>query len=157
MAMFGRQKESGAPSDTRINTVIGEGTLMTGTLRVEGSLLVNGEFEGTLTATESAIIGKTGSVRAGISAREILVAGKVRGKVLAKERVELQTGARLEGDVIAKSFMIEEGVFFQGNCSMGEEVSLEESKSIGSGKSGGAGTHGDPTSGQPGLGLLGQR
>ncbi|MDZ4803307.1 MAG: polymer-forming cytoskeletal protein [Candidatus Eisenbacteria bacterium] len=157
MAMFGRQKDSGAPSDTRINTVIGEGTLMTGTLRVEGSLLVNGEFEGTLTATESAIIGKTGSVRAGISAREILVAGKVRGKVLAKERVELQTGARLEGDVIAKSFMIEEGVFFQGNCSMGEEVSLEESKPIGSSKSGGAGTHGDTASGQPGLGLLGQR
>ncbi|TPW16118.1 MAG: hypothetical protein FD129_775 [bacterium] len=52
MAMFGRQKETGAPSDTRINTVIGEGTLMTGTLRVEGSLLVNGEFEGTLTAGE---------------------------------------------------------------------------------------------------------
>ena len=157
MAMFGRQKETGAPSDTRINTVIGEGTLMTGTLRVEGSLLVNGEFEGTLTATESAIIGKTGSVRAGIHAREILVAGKVRGKVVAKDRVELQTGARLEGDVLAKSFMIEEGVFFQGNCSMGDDVNLEEATPINATKVGGIGTNGEGATAQPGLGLLGQR
>ena len=157
MAMFGRQKDGGAPSDTKINTVIGEGTLMTGTLRVEGSLLVNGEFEGTLTATESAIIGKTGSVRAGINAREILVAGKVRGKIVAKDRVELQTGARLEGDVLAKSFMIEEGVFFQGNCSMGDDIGLEESTPIGSAKSSGLGPQGESNTGQSGLGLLGQR
>ena len=64
--MFGSKKEGGAPADTRINTVIGEGTHLSGTLRVEGSLLVNGDFEGTITASESAIIGKSGSVRAGI-------------------------------------------------------------------------------------------
>ena len=157
MAMFGGKKEGGAPSDTRINTVIGEGTLMTGTLRVEGSLLVNGEFEGTISATESAIIGKTGSVRAGINAREILVAGKVRGKIVAKDRVELQTGARLEGDVLAKSFMIEEGVFFQGNCSMGDDAAHEEATPISSAKPAGVGPQGESTSGQPGLGLLGQR
>jgi cytoskeletal protein CcmA (bactofilin family) len=152
MAMFGSsKKEGGAPPDTRINTVIGEGTTLTGTLRVEGSVLVHGEFEGTLTATESAIVGKTGSVRAGINARDILVAGKVRGKIVAKDRVELQTGARLEGDVLAKSFMIEEGVFFQGNCSMGEDVAADEPSPASSTASS------DPASSQRGLGLLGQR
>jgi len=153
--MFGSaKKESGAPADTRINTVIGEGTSLTGTLRVEGSILVHGEFEGTLTATESAIVGKTGNVRAGINARDILVAGKVRGKLVAKDRVELQTGARLEGDVLAKSFMIEEGVFFQGNCSMGDEVVLEEAPS---GHGSGGPSASDPATTQRGLGLLGQR
>lgn len=153
--MFGSaKKDGGAPADTRINTVIGEGTSLTGTLRVEGSILVHGEFEGTLTATESAIVGKTGNVRAGITARDILVAGKVRGKLVAKDRVELQTGARLEGDVLAKSFMIEEGVFFQGNCSMGDDVVIEEASSAhGSGGSAAA----DPATTQRGLGLLGQR
>lgn len=155
MAMFGSaKKEGGAPADTRINTVVGEGTTMTGTLRVEGSVLVHGDFEGTLTATESAIIGKTGSVRAGISARDVLVAGKVRGKIVAKDRVELQTGARLEGDVLAKSFMIEEGVFFQGNCSMGEDVAVED---VPSNMSTGNSAPADPATTQRGLGLLGQR
>jgi cytoskeletal protein CcmA (bactofilin family) len=155
MAMFGSaKKEGGAPADTRINTVIGEGSTMTGTLRVEGSVLVHGDFEGTLTATESAIVGKTGSVRAGINARDILVAGKVRGKLVAKDRVELQTGARLEGDVLAKSFMIEEGVFFQGNCSMGDDA-VDEASPAKLGSGGVAAT--DPATTQRGLGLLGQR
>lgn len=126
MAMFGRNgKESSLP-ETRINTVIGEGTLFTGTLRVEGSIIVHGEFEGTLTASESVIVGKSGSVRAGISARDATVAGKIKGKIVAKDRVELQTGARLEGDVFAKSFMIEEGVYFQGNCSMGDDLAHDD-------------------------------
>ena len=143
MAMFSKTKEGGS-AETRINTVIGEGTVFNGTLRVDGSVLINGEFEGTLTASDAVVVGKTGSVRAGLNVREATVAGKVKGKIVAKDRVELQTGARLEGDVFAKSFMIEEGVFFQGNCSMGDESS--EEPMIASG----------PKS-PPDLGLLGQR
>ena len=121
MAMFNKSKDGGAAGDTRINTVIGEGTAFSGTMKIEGSILINGEFEGTLTASETLVVGKTGNVRAGLNVREATVSGKVKGKIVARDRVELQTGARLEGDVFAKSFMIEEGVFFQGNCSMGEE------------------------------------
>lgn len=143
MAMFGRTKDA-VPADTRINSVIGEGTTFSGTLRVDGSIVIHGEFEGTLTATESVIVGKTGNVRAGLSARDALVAGKVKGKICAREKVELQTGAHLDGDVLAKSFMIEEGVYFHGNCSMGDEAADESSL---------ASTPKSP----PDLGLLGQR
>jgi cytoskeletal protein CcmA (bactofilin family) len=143
MAMFGKVKD-GAPPDLHVNTVIGEGTSFTGTLRVDGSILIQGEFEGTLTASESVIVGKTGNLRAGLNVRDAAVAGKVKGKIVAREKVELQTGAHLEGDVFAKSFMIEEGVYFHGNCSMGEE---------GSDDVGLASTLKSP----PDLGLLGQR
>jgi cytoskeletal protein CcmA (bactofilin family) len=154
MAMFGKTKDSSA-AETKINTVIGEGTSLAGTIKVEGSILVHGDFEGTLTASESVIVGKTGHVRAGINSRETIVAGRVRGKIVARDRVELQTGARLEGDVLAKSFMIEEGVFFQGNCSMGDDALGEE---LGPTQSTGtAGATGASRSGPPDLGLLGQR
>lgn len=155
MAMFGKSKDVGGGTETKINTVIGEGTIFAGTIKVEGSILVHGEFEGTLTASESVIVGKTGNVRAGISSRETIVAGRVRGKVVAKDRVELQTGARLEGDVLAKSFMIEEGVFFQGNCSMGEDAHAEEMGPVQS--TGTAGANGGSRSGQPDLGILERR
>lgn len=151
MAMFGKSKESNT-AETKINTVIGEGTFLAGTLRVEGSVLVHGDFEGTLSASESVIVGKTGNVRAGVSSRETIVAGRVRGKIVAKDRVELQTGARLEGDVLAKSFMIEEGVFFQGNCSMGDDALADEPLSSQS-----TGTSGGARPGQPDLGLLEKR
>jgi cytoskeletal protein CcmA (bactofilin family) len=144
MAMFNKSRD-GAPADNKINTVIGEGTSFNGALKVEGSIIVNGEFEGTISASETLIVGKNGSIRGGLNVRDAMVSGKVKGKIVAKDRVELQTGARLEGDVYARSFMIEEGVFFQGNCSMGEEA-LEEPQILSS----------KPKS-PPDLGLLGQR
>ena len=144
MAMFNKTKDE-TGTEARVNTVIGEGTRIQGTLTVQGSVVVHGEVEGSLNATESIIVGKTGNLKAGLSARDALVSGKVKGKIVAKERVELQTGARLEGDVFAKSFMIEEGVFFQGNCSMGEEPVEATDDAAASPKS------------PPDLGLLGRR
>jgi cytoskeletal protein CcmA (bactofilin family) len=41
--------------------------------------------------------------------------------VWAKGKVVLQRGARLEGDVSAATFKIEDGAFFQGNCAMGTD------------------------------------
>lgn len=143
MAMFGKVKE-GAPPDTQVNSVIGEGTSFTGTLRVDGSIVIQGEFEGSLQASESVIVSKTGTVRANLSVRDAVVSGKIKGKIVAREKVALQTGAHLEGDVFAKSFMIDEGVYFHGNCSMGEEgaedVGLAPGPKV-----------------PPDLGLLGQR
>ncbi len=144
MAMFGKSREEGT-DETRVNTVIGEGTRVQGTLNIQGSIVVHGEIDGTLTATESIIVGKTGNLKAGLNAREAIVSGKVKGKIVARERVELQTGARLEGDVFAKSFMIEEGVFFQGNCSMGDDAAENATDSSAAPKS------------PPDLGLLGRR
>jgi len=145
MAMFNKSREESSGTETRVNTVIGEGTKLSGTVNVQGSVVVHGEVDGSLSASESIIVGKTGNLKAGLNAKDVIVSGKVKGKIVARERVELQTGARLEGDVFAKSFMIEEGVFFQGNCSMGEEPAQEsEDKDV------------SPKS-PPDLGLLGRR
>ena len=56
-----------------------------------------------------------------ISANSVIVAGRVKGRIWAKEKVVLQRGSRLEGDVHATVFKIEDGAFFQGNCAMGDE------------------------------------
>jgi cytoskeletal protein CcmA (bactofilin family) len=59
-------------------------------------------------------------VKADLDVGSANIAGRVEGRVYAKERVELQTASHLKGDVHAKSFVIQDGCFFQGNCSMGE-------------------------------------
>lgn len=146
--MFGnkeKQEPTSTPrsgGDRRVNTVLGERSTFTGTLRVEGSLVINGTFEGTLTCTENLVVGKTGKVKADIDVQAVTVAGRVEGRIFAKERVDLQTGSHLLGDVHAQSFMIQDGVFFQGNCSMGDS------------KKGGAAT--PATADKPDLGILKQ-
>lgn len=106
--------------DRKEKTVLAEGTSFNGILKVQGSVTLNGDFEGTITCTGSVAIGKAGKVKAEIEAHDAVVAGHLQGKIFAQDRVELQGGSHFVGDVHAKSFMIQDGVFFQGNCTMGE-------------------------------------
>jgi cytoskeletal protein CcmA (bactofilin family) len=82
---------------------------------------IDGEFDGSISASETIVVGRTGSARAELEAREILVAGQVRGKLTAAERVELQEGAQVEGEIHSQSFMIADGVVFNGTCNMLED------------------------------------
>ena len=51
---------------------------------------------------------------ANISAREIVVLGKVRGNVSATDRVDIRAEGSLSGDVAAARISIEDGAFFKG-------------------------------------------
>jgi cytoskeletal protein CcmA (bactofilin family) len=104
----------------RLQTVIGDGTRINGELRVDGELRIDGEVEGTICGTGLVVVGKTGVVKADLEAGSAEIAGRVLGKIFARERVVLLGGSRLEGDVQSQSFKIEDGAFFQGNCIMGE-------------------------------------
>lgn len=121
MAIFKKEEGAVSAAVTGVNSILGDGSSFKGNIRVDGSLRVDGEFEGNLTVTESLIVGKTGNVKAEVEVGEAVVAGHVTGSIRASERVELQTGSRMEGDVFTQSFMIEDGVFFRGSCHMGKE------------------------------------
>ena len=59
-------------------------------------------------------VGRNGQVAANISAREIVVLGKVRGNVAATDRVDIRAEGSLSGDVAASRISIEDGAFFKG-------------------------------------------
>jgi cytoskeletal protein CcmA (bactofilin family) len=107
------------PSPEKSTTIIGSGTHFNGVLRVNGSLRVDGEVEGQIQVTECLTVGSTGVLKAELAAETAIIAGRIKGRVWAKGKVVLQRGARLEGDVSAATFKIEDGAFFQGNCTMG--------------------------------------
>lgn len=101
-----------------LNSLLGAGVDCEGTARVEGTLRLDGTFRGTLEVGETLIIGATGSFAGTACGRQVLIAGSFKGDVLGTELVELQKGARLDGHVLTRSFVIEPGVWFQGNCKM---------------------------------------
>ena len=116
--VFKNQKREGG--DRPADTVVGSGTSVEGTLKVEGNLLLDGKLDGTLTVNGRLEVGAGAEIRADVDAVEARVAGKIRGNLKARESVELLQGSRLEGDVFTRCFRIEDGAFFQGNCHMGE-------------------------------------
>jgi len=59
-------------------------------------------------------IGRNGQVGANITAREVVVLGKVRGNISASDRVDIRAEGSLHGDVAAARISIEDGAFFKG-------------------------------------------
>ncbi len=124
--MFRRESKAVVEEKALADTVVSAGAKFEGTLNVEGSLHFDGRLEGSLVVSGPLMIGKSAHLTAEVRAHEARIAGHVKGNVRARESVELLAGSRLEGDVYARAFRIEDGAVFQGNCFMGETWSGRE-------------------------------
>lgn len=111
-----KEREAG-----KVNSIIGPGTRFKGECDVEGTIRIDGEYEGKLKVSKVVIIGKSGIVKGDVKSAEVIVGGKVIGTINGETRVELQAGAHIEGDIQTKSLIVDEGVFFHGECKMKEE------------------------------------
>ncbi len=67
-------------------------------------------------------IGPNAEVAADLSARDVLVLGKVQGNVVATGRVELRSGCHLEGDIRALRLAIEDNAVFHGKVDLTQSV-----------------------------------
>lgn len=95
-------------------SVIGETMRIQGTLTSNEEILVNGELSGQLHMNHRLTIGAKGKVEAGVQAKEVIIAGSVKGNVDAAERITLRAGANLVGDVKTAGIVIEDGAYFKG-------------------------------------------
>ena len=114
--MFGKQEE--LSSQARSQSLIQEGVTVKGDIRAEGDIRLEGVVEGSVVTKARVIIGSTGKIRANIDAAEVVVMGRLNGKIVGNRRIELRKGAHVEGDIATQSLVIEEGVFFQGLAQM---------------------------------------
>jgi len=115
-----RDREAG-----KINSIVGPGTKFTGDCNVQGAIRIDGEYEGKMKISKVVVVGKSGVVKGNINSMEVIVGGKVLGTIIGQNRVELQAGAHIEGDIRTKSLIVDEGVFFHGECRMKDEKGSE--------------------------------
>ncbi|MBK9001768.1 MAG: polymer-forming cytoskeletal protein [Myxococcales bacterium] len=99
-------------------TVIGEGLTIEGELTGDDEVVVHGTVRGTLTTTDAVSVGSAGVVEADLTASSVTIAGQVTGNVAAQERVDIQAGGRLVGDVKSARFTIADGASFKGSVDM---------------------------------------
>ena len=105
-------------TDGAMNTIIGKDTVFNGTLDVKGGLRVDGTAKGKIICSDAVTIGATGVVEAEIEGSTVIIAGRMIGNVSATEKVELQAKCEMDGDIRAKSLVIEQGAMFSGACNM---------------------------------------
>jgi len=104
-----------------IDTILGPGANFEGDLEANSGVRIDGRFKGNMKLKGLLIIGKTGSVEGEIHARNAVIGGSLEGKIKIDERIEFQTGARFSGELSCKGIKIEDGVKFDGSCSMTKE------------------------------------
>lgn len=120
----------------RQTTVIGPDTTIKGEMNFESSAQILGKFEGTITSNGDLQIANGATCKAAVKANRITVDGAIEGDVLGRERVKLNAGATVKGDVVAAKLAMEEGATFVGHCSVGADaVKNADSRSGGSGAS----------------------
>lgn len=105
-----------------INSIIGEGAEFTGEFKLSGLIRIDGTFKGLIITDGKVLVGKSGVVDTDIRAKVVVAGGEVRGNIYATERVTLLSTCNLTGDIVTPRLIIEEGVVFQGNCTINPKV-----------------------------------
>ncbi|HSV97216.1 MAG: polymer-forming cytoskeletal protein [Spirochaetales bacterium] len=104
------------------SNLIGENSYFTGRFLINGSLRVDGRFEGKYLQADQLYIGPTGKVKTNINAVSVIVEGLIIGNINASNRVLLMPTAKIYGDIKTPELIIQNGVILEGRCNISNDL-----------------------------------
>lgn len=112
-----------------INAFLGKDTEFEGKLSFNGAVRIDGRFKGEIFTQGTLIVGESAIIESEIHVSHIIISGEIRGNIRADNRIEIHSPGKVFGNIQAPVVVIDEGVIFEGNCSM-EDVNDLESKKL---------------------------
>jgi cytoskeletal protein CcmA (bactofilin family) len=101
---------------------ISQGIRIKGEVTGSEDLFVDGLVDGKLNLTNGSLtIGPNGHVKADVTAREVIVRGRVEGKVSGRDKVQLWSTGQVNGEVQTDRLMIEDGAMLRGRVEAGKQ------------------------------------
>jgi len=95
-------------------SIIGEDIEVVGSIKCASDIQIDGKLNGDLSCNGSASIGNKATVKGNITVESVTIMGHVTGNITARDRIELKSTTRLNGDIRAKRLTVEDGVTFIG-------------------------------------------
>jgi cytoskeletal protein CcmA (bactofilin family) len=132
-----------APSSAPVNTynpvkpatspldqaTIGRSLVIKGEVTGSEALFIDGRVEGTISFPDNRVtIGRNGNVAANITAKEVVIMGKVQGNVQCADRLDIRSEGVLSGDVITHRISVEEGAILKGGVEVRNPEKKDEKK-----------------------------
>lgn len=109
------------PISPRAAACISQGIRIKGEVTGSEDLFVDGTVDGKLSLTNGSLtIGPNGSVKADVSAREVIVRGKIEGNVTGRDKVQLWSTGQVTGEVRTDRLAIEDGALLRGRVEAGK-------------------------------------
>jgi cytoskeletal protein CcmA (bactofilin family) len=120
--MFNKEKtsltvEKGAPNSA---TLISFGTTVTGDVKSESDLRIDGTIQGNISSSAKIIIGPSGVVEGNITGTQADISGKVTGNISVSELLQLRAQCNVEGNLSATKLQVDPSAVFNGKCQMGQ-------------------------------------
>ena len=104
-------------------TLISKSVAIKGEISCDEDLYVEGEVEGTIDPKGYRLtIGPNGRVKANITARAVVVQGRLEGNIQASDRVDLKQSATVVGNIVTQRISIDEGVTLKGSVNVQQEL-----------------------------------
>ena len=113
--MFSGGKKE-ASSKIEFDVIMGSNTKINGNIDSEGSIRIDGNLNGDITASGDVIIGPNAEINGNINSNNIDISGLVNGNINALNTLKIYESGRLNGDFECSNFHISDGGFFSGNC-----------------------------------------
>ena len=98
------------------NSIIGEGSYFKGEFTLQGTLRVDGCYEGEKLEVDNIIIGQTGKIKSNVKSVSAVIEGIVIGNIEASSRVMLMPTSRVLGEIRTPELIIQNGVVLEGLC-----------------------------------------
>jgi len=118
-----RDAPAALPVSSRAAACISQGIRIKGEITGSEDLFVDGPIEGKINlANGSLTVGPNGTVKADVVAREVIVRGRVEGKILGRERVQLWSTGQVIGEVQTQRLAIEDGAVLRGKVETGKPI-----------------------------------
>jgi cytoskeletal protein CcmA (bactofilin family) len=109
-------------NETDNNTInlISNGTDITGDIKSNGDIRIDGTLKGNLNTKGKVVIGPTGKVSGEIFCKNSEVSGIIEGKINVGQLLNLKASSKILGDIATVKLSIEPGALFTGYCKMSE-------------------------------------
>ena len=104
---------------TTIN-LISNGTDITGDIKSNGDIRIDGTLTGNLATKGKVVIGPTGKIKGEVICKNSEVSGVIEGKISVGQLLNLKASSKILGDIVTSKLAIEPGARFTGNCNMSD-------------------------------------
>lgn len=101
----------------KLESMIGQNTIFKGDIDTKGTIRIDGNINGNVKA-DWVILGEKAVLKGNVTARGIVVGGRIDGNLNAQEIVEIKQKGQVYGDISTKKLTILEGGFFEGKSTM---------------------------------------
>jgi len=106
-----------------IKAYLGSDALFKGALSFEGTVRIDGKFEGQVDTNDTLVIGETGDMKADVNVGTLVCKGKLNGAVVASKKIEMHPASRITGNIQTPALSIELGAVLDGHLNMTERES----------------------------------